>query len=310
MARQHGDHIGDDEGGRGPADQQSGDESHAGHAAQHRRRLPYPGHQWLGRQRPAGLGGGALKSRTVTRGLAGRTPTPRTVPAQPPLPGSGAVTSGSPRGRPAACSCPFAFDSPQRSPPGGSARRPPRPPPLTAANGQRWGERGAGPGGLLPFAFHLWRHFERASETFLSTPKSLRTAPAPGGLGRCRPSGPHRPRSGARRRAVLPGAAWQGLKRGVSRWFVRSELALNGKGLKMQCLALWLWASQPALAGRPAALARRPQGLGGAARPGAGAEPVPVGEVEPWRTKGLVVESYTVQNSASLDACFKHVMWP
>lgn len=40
---QHGDHVGDDEGGRGPGDEQSGDESHAGHEAQHRPRLPCPG---------------------------------------------------------------------------------------------------------------------------------------------------------------------------------------------------------------------------------------------------------------------------
>lgn len=55
VPRQHGDHIGDDEGSRGPADEQSGHESHAGHAAQHRRRLPCPGHRQLG--------GSALESR-------------------------------------------------------------------------------------------------------------------------------------------------------------------------------------------------------------------------------------------------------
>lgn len=124
MARQHGDHVGDDEGGRRPADEQSGDESHAGHAAQHRRRLPCPGHQRLGRERPAGLRGGALKSRTVTEDLQdARTPQP--VPARPPytclpLPGSGVATCNSAGDHPPPAAFPFV--SPQRSPWEGSAR--------------------------------------------------------------------------------------------------------------------------------------------------------------------------------------------
>lgn len=74
VPRQHGDHIGDDEGGRGPADEQSGHESHAGHAAQHRRRLPGPGL----RQR----GCSALESRPGS-GPASALPPPLAPPAAP-----------------------------------------------------------------------------------------------------------------------------------------------------------------------------------------------------------------------------------
>lgn len=55
VPRQHGDHIGDDEGGRGPADEQSGHESHAGHAA-HEHRRPGPGQRGRTDGRAAGTG--------------------------------------------------------------------------------------------------------------------------------------------------------------------------------------------------------------------------------------------------------------
>lgn len=68
MPPQHGDHIGDDEGGRGPADEQRGDEGHSRHEAQHPARgvrgrsPPRPGTGGAGRA--GGRGGGGAGSVT------------------------------------------------------------------------------------------------------------------------------------------------------------------------------------------------------------------------------------------------------
>lgn len=124
VPRQHGDHIGDDEGGRGPADEQSGDESHAGHAAQHRRRLPCPGHRQLG--------GSALESRPGSGDSRGAFALPHACLSPP----AAALRLPQPRGCPAGRSLPFTFGSPLRSPPPTAAEsqgQPWAPSPFTAA---------------------------------------------------------------------------------------------------------------------------------------------------------------------------------
>lgn len=73
VPRQHGHHVGDDEGGRGPADEQSGHASHAGQAAQHGRGCP-PGARAAGRQRCSG--GPAAGPLGAQPGCPGDAPLP------------------------------------------------------------------------------------------------------------------------------------------------------------------------------------------------------------------------------------------
>lgn len=63
MPPQHGDHIGDDEGGRGPADEQRGDEGHSRHEAQH------PARGVRGRSPPRPGTGGARRAGRRRSGL-------------------------------------------------------------------------------------------------------------------------------------------------------------------------------------------------------------------------------------------------
>lgn len=146
VPRQHGDHIGDDEGGRGPADEQRGHESHAGHAARHRR----PGH---GR-----LGGSALQRR----------------------PGSGDCRDASGRACPAArspgdappplASLHFRFSAALPAPDGGGEP------------GQPWAPSPFTAGGTWSASESFWPHKVSPQPVSLSRP-ALRAAHAPSGQG-------------------------------------------------------------------------------------------------------------------------------
>lgn len=150
VPRQHGDHIGDDEGGRGPADQQSGHESHAGHAAQHRRRLSRPWHRQLG--------GSALESRRGSGDSRGASALPPRLspPGAPGMP------------RRALASLHFRFCAALPAPDGGGE-------PRTAVG---------------PFASHRCRHLKRFGKfvTAESLP-TARVPVAAGSPGRTRPVG-------------------------------------------------------------------------------------------------------------------------